>query len=324
MNCDNKEDELRHIISPLSGTASDRNAGSPTHCFRGCLISFVAALWFLATSDFGQAQVREWTYLENESIKLGVLRSHGGALAYLSTRGSDANVLNHYDHGRLVQQSYYGDEDGSKWAEKPWRYNPVQGGDYRGKAAKVIDFQASDKEIYAKTIPRHWANGTLLEECVMEQTVDLIGPLVRIRYSFEYKGEKVHAARHQETPAVFVNPKYSRLFFYAGKEAWTNANLTNRIPGWPNESVQLSESWAAYVNEEGDGVGIYVPGCTEATCYRYLGGSGSDCSYIAPLRTFSLHPGLRFTYTAYLALGSPEALRKRFQELERSRQSDDN
>lgn len=294
------------------------------HPTRVRLIAIAIALWCLTPTLFGQSQIKEWSYLENESIKVGVLRSHGGALAYLSRKGSDSNLLNHYDHGRLVQQSYYGDEDGSRWAKNPWRYNPVQGGDYRGSAAKVIDFRASEKEIYSKTVPRHWATGKLLEECVMEQTVELVGPIVRIRYAFEYKGDKVHAARHQETPAVFVEPQYSRLFYYAGKQPWTNDVLTNRIPGWPNESVALSESWAAFVNENGDGIGVYAPGCKEATCYRYLGGSGSDCSYVAPLRTFSLHPDLQFTYTAYLSLGSPETLRKRFQDLEKARESDRN
>jgi hypothetical protein len=288
-----------------------------------CFCVLFLALWFATVPLLGQEQIKDWTYLENESIKVGVLRSHGGALAYLSSTGSHSNMLNHYDHGRLVQQSYYGDEDESQWAKKPWRYNPVQGGDYRGNAADLIDFRANEKEIYSKTIPRHWATGALLKECVMEQTVDLEGSLVRIRYSFEYKGEKVHAARHQETPAVFVEPRYNRLFYYAGKEAWTHSELTSRVPGWPNESVKLAESWAAYVDEQGDGVGIYVPGCKEATCYRYLGGSGSDCSYIAPLRTFSLHPGLRFTYTAYLSIGSPETLRKRFHDLEMSKKVDD-
>ncbi|XZE44456.1 hypothetical protein SH467x_004065 [Pirellulaceae bacterium SH467] len=277
-------------------------------------------LLFAATNLLGQevateAPTKDWVYLENNDIKVGVLRSHGGAMAYLSSHGSDDNVLNHYDHGRLVQQSYYGDEDGSKWVKQPWRFNPVQGGDYRGTASNVLEFRTTDREIYTKTAPRHWATGELLEECMMEQTIQLEGPIVRILFAFEYKGETVHAARHQETPAVFVEPRYNRLFYYEGNDAWSGGELKHRIPGWPNESIKLSESWAAYVDDSGQGLGVYVPGCSEATCYRYQGGSGSDCSYIAPLRTFSLRPGLRFTYIAYFTLGTPATIRSRFQAI---------
>ena len=254
----------------------------------------------------------EWVYLTNEELRVGLLRSHGGAVAYLSESNSEFNVLNHYDHGRLVQQSYYGDEDGSKWVKNPWRYNPVQGGDYKGHPASVTEFTSDTKTAYAKTIPRHWASGELLPECVMEQWIELQGNLVKARYQFTYNGSVNHKARHQETPAVFVSPKLSTLVTYTGNTPWSGGELTRRKPGWPNEHLYMPENWAAYVGDDGKGVGIYVPNSSEATCYRFEGGSGSDCSYIAPLRTFALTKGLTFTYTAYLTLGTAESIRERF------------
>ena len=239
-------------------------------------------------------------------------------MAYLSPRNSEFNVLNHYDHGRLVQQSYYGDEDGSRWVDKLWRYNPVQGGDYKGNAAKLVDFKSTDTTAYSKTVPRHWASGRLLEDCEMEQWVELDGPVVRVRFKFTYGGSKTHQPRHQETPAVFVSPKLSTLVTYSGKEPWTGAALTRKTPGWPNETVVLSENWAAYVDKDGNGVGVYVPGTTEATSYRFKGGSGSDCSYIAPLRTFALTPKLSFSYSAYFTLGNAEAIRDRFEQIQKT------
>jgi hypothetical protein len=258
---------------------------------------------------------KDWVYLNNAELRVGLLRSHGGALAHLSLPGSNFNALNHYDHGRLVQQSYYGDADGSRWADKPWRFNPVQGGDYRGNAATLTKFRASETSAYAKTIPRHWASGKRLNDCTMEQWVELDGPLLRVRYRFTYQGQTRHQPRHQETPAVFVAPEWDTLVTYTGPEPWSNGPLTRRTPGWPNESVAIPESWAAYVGEEGVGVGVLVPGVFEATCYRYEGGSGADCSYIAPLRTFALTPGLSFTYTAYFTLGDVETIRSRFAKL---------
>lgn len=265
----------------------------------------------------GHAQEENWEYLENEHLRLGILLSHGGAIGYLSAAGSDHNVINHYDHGRLVQQSYYGDQDGSKWAAKDWRYNPVQGGSYTGTAAPVIEHtRLSPVSFYTKTTPRHWASGELLEECVMEQWIELKGPLVQLRYRFQYNGTKFHQPRHQETPAVFVDPDLATLVTYDGDAPWSGATLQRKTPGWPNEPVTLAENWAAYVNAEDWGVGIFVPGVTDATSYRYEGGSGSNCSYVAPLRTFGLAPGLVFEYKAYLTLGKVEEIRQRFSQID--------
>ncbi|MEO1615271.1 MAG: hypothetical protein AAFV88_05440 [Planctomycetota bacterium] len=259
----------------------------------------------------------DWVYIQNDHVRVGILRSHGGAIAHLSANGSDLNTLNHYDHGRLVQQSYYGDEDGSRWVNKDWRYNPVQGGDYQGHAAKLLAFQSTKTTAYSKTVPRHWASGELLEECTMEQWVELDGPLVRVRFEFIYSGKKTHQPRHQETPAVFVTPELSTLITYSGPEPWTGKTLRRKTPGWPNELVELSEHWAAYVDSDGNGVGVFVPGVSEATTYRFKGGSGSDCSYIAPLQTFALKPSLRFSYTAYFTVGNANEIRERFQRLSR-------
>lgn len=257
----------------------------------------------------------DWAYIQNSDIKVGLLRSHSGAIGYLSAADSDSNVFNHFDHGRLVQQSYYGEADGSLWGEKPWAYNPVQGGDYKGHAAKLVDFKTTDTTAYAKTIPRHWASGELLDDCTMEQWVELDGPIVRVRFQFHYGGAKTHAARHQEVPAVFVSPRLKNLVTYSGEKPWTGGAVTSRQPGWPNESAVLSENWAAYVDDRQQGVGVYVPDTTEATCYRYQGGSGSDCSYIAPVRRFALTPDLTFSYTAYFTLGDVDTIRERFAKL---------
>ena len=262
----------------------------------------------------------DWVYLKNENLTLGLLRSHGGAIGYLSLSNSNINVFNHYDHGRLVQQSYYGDEDGSLWVKKPWRYNPVQGGDYRGKAAKLVEFNSTGTTAYARTIPRHWASGELLEECRMEQWIELDGPVVKARFKFTYNGTKTYQSRHQETPAVFISPKLATLATYTGEKPWTGDVLTKTTPGWPNEKVTMSENWAAYVDERGEGVGVYVPESTEATAYRYQGGSGSNCSYIAPLRTFAITPKLTFSYNAYFTLGNLSTIRERFETLHKNQE----
>lgn len=260
-------------------------------------------------------KAKDWVYLENDHVRLGLLRSHGGAIGYLSEIKSQKNLLNAYDHGRLVQQSYYGDADGSLWSKKPWRYNPVQGVSYRGVPAVVKEFTFTKTSSYAKTIPRHWASGDLLDECIMEQWIELHGPVVQMRYQLTYNGSKTHKSRHQETPAVFIAPELKTLITYAGNRPWEQDELKRHLPGWPNESVSMTENWAAYVDDKEFGVGIYVPDSTKATSYRYQGGKGSNCSYIAPLQIFSLKPKLKFSYNAYLTVGQVESIRQRFEAI---------
>lgn len=284
-----------------------------------CLL-LLGAILLLTTPAAGQSPPSQldWAYLENDQLRVGVLRSHGGALGYLSHRNSDRNLLNHHDHGRLVQQSYYGDEDGSLWADKPWRYNPVQGGDYQGQATELLEFKLTEKTAYARTRPRNWAGGQLLPECEMEQWLELDGPLVRLKFAFTYRGQQTHAPRDQETPAMFVAPELSTLVSYTGAQPWTSAPLSTRRPGWPNESFKLAEHWVAWVDDQGQGIGLYAPQSHEATCYRYRGGEGSDCSYVAPLQHFALQPNLEFSYSVWLTVGDANSIRERFGRLRES------
>jgi hypothetical protein len=80
-----------------------------------------------------------WHYLDNGKVRLGVNLNAGACIGWFSKSGSQDNLLNAYDVGRYVQQSYYGDEDGSDWNGKPWRYNPVQGGSWKNVPAEVME-----------------------------------------------------------------------------------------------------------------------------------------------------------------------------------------
>ena len=271
--------------------------------------------WGVATAGAEEPPASDWEYIDNGVIKLGVIRSSGAGIAYLSRSGTSSNVLDHYDRGRLVQQSYYGDDDGSLWVKRPWRYNPVQGGDYKGTGSTITEFRKTKTTLYARTIPRNWAGGEQLDEVVMEQWITLKDDVARIKFRMTYEGTNTHAPRHQEIPAMFVEPQFDTLVLYDGNEPWTDGPLTRRQPGFPNEGAKLAENWAAWVDANDEGVGIYVPIATEATCYRYRGGGNSNCSYIAPITTFALTPGKVFVYECYLALGRVTDLRRKFKAL---------
>lgn len=274
----------------------------------------------LTEATFGESvrrDPRDWIYLKNEQLKVGVIKSSGAGIGYLSTAGSSKNLLNHYDRGRLIQQSFYGNHDGSKWVEQDWNYNPVQGGDYRGKSPPLPEIQNEGQTLHAKTIPLHWASGKELSECLMEQTISLDENILQVSYVFTYQGKDSHLPRHQELPAVFLDASLDTLVTYDGDAPWTEGAVTKMAPGGTNEYIKITENWVAYVDKKGQGVGVYVPSVTEATCYRFQGkrGGSLNCSYVAPISTFALRPGLKCSYKAYFTVGSIEEIRERFTKI---------
>ena len=259
----------------------------------------------------------DWIFLDNGQIKLGVKKTSGAGIAWLSASDATENLLDHYDHGRLIQQSYYGKDDGSKWADKPWRWNPVQGGDYKGNASEVLELTSDKTTLHARIRPRNWAGGQLLADCEMEQRIRLEGKLAIVTFRFRYSGTDTHPAHQHEVPATFLHPSLTTLVHYDGDKPWTGAPLTRSRPGWPNESRHIPEGWAAYVNDKDTGVGVFAPVAKDLTCYRF-GASPtalSACSYFAPLVKFPITPGLDFSYGIALATGTPAEMRTAFAAL---------
>ncbi len=289
---------------------------------------FYSWLCFFIVSSTARAQQPEnsvtdvsvtgdFVWLENSALKVGLKKSSGGAIAWIGPAKTERNLINSFDRGRLVQQSWYGDEDGSFWDKQPWRWNPVQGGDWQGKPASIIEQRHDSTGSFVKTRPVHWANGDDLAECVMEQTVTLEDTLVHVRYRFLYSGKKTHAARHQELPAFFVDASLNTLVLYEGDAPWTDGPLSMTQPGFPNEYKKCPEHWAAYVGKDDHGIGCCVPAADELTCYRFGDNpkSPASCSYFAPIRTLAITPNFTWEYDVWITTGTPEEIRTRFQKI---------
>ena len=267
-------------------------------------------------SGFQRKQSGEqWEFLDNGTIRVGIDKSRGSCIGFFGKSGTKRNVLNHYDHRRFIQQSYYGDADGSDWNGKRWRYNPIQGGSWRGKDARILDFRIdSEAGIYSKVEPRHWASGELCPEAVMEQWITLNDSVAHVRCKLTYSGKDHRTTRPQEVPAVFVDAKLKNLVYVQDEK------LVRRLPGWPNESGITTEDWVAYVDEKDWGVGMLTPGTSKFTCYRFIGDGksgprGSACSYVAPIRKIQLRAGQIIEYDFYLTIGSLNQIRGRFADL---------
>lgn len=269
----------------------------------------------------GTADSEELLFIENSHVKVGIKKSSGGAIAWISKAASDRNLIDHFDRGRLVQQSYYGAEDGSRWNNQPWRWNPVQGGDWRGRSAAILELRQSSSELFVVTRPVHWATGEDVQDSRMEQTITLRDDSIHLRYRFEYRGELHHPVQDQELPAVFVIPELKHLVLYNGQKPWTDDELTRTVPSWPNQYSSLPEHWAAYVDDNGEGIGCYVPSADRITYYRFGDGDRSKgaCSYLAPLTRFAITKDFTWDYEATFVLGTIDQIRTRFAHMHKSR-----
>ena len=256
-------------------------------------------------------------FLDNGQIRLGVKKSSGAGVAWFSLSGTNRNLVNHWDRGRLIQQSYYGEPDGSLWNKQPWSWNPVQGGDWQGIPATVLELRNTTNTLYARSWARHWASGEELTNVVFEESITLTGLVAHIHFKMTYSGTNAHPERDHEIPAIFVAPNLDRLVLYDGKRPWTGDAVNESKPGWPNEPRTMTENWAAYVGTNGSGIGAYVPIASRLTCYRFGDGreDHGSCSYFAPLIKFAITPGKVFGYDLYLTAGTVPEMRERFGQI---------
>jgi hypothetical protein len=268
------------------------------------------------------------SYLENEDIKVGVNLAIGGAITFLSHRGGP-NMINSFDWGRQVQMSFYsgpipfapdGRQPHPHWSKLGW--NPIQSGDVGGNPSRVLEHRNDGRNLFVKCVPMHWPHAGVPGECTYEWTLRLDGPTVVVHArlvnarsdSFRYP------ARSQELPAVYTNGPWYRLFTYEGPEPFTRAPVT-LIPKrtvargeFPWHRFNATEHWAALVDDNEQGLGIWAPGVV-----GFLGGfsgregrggpSDGPTGYIAPIRHELLDHNITYDYRFTLIAGSLTEIR---------------
>ena len=269
-----------------------------------------------------------WLKLTSDKFDVRVDMANGAGLGWLSTPGSPLNLINTWDVGRWIQQSYYGRKDGSWWGQQPWRYNPVQLGSWQNYPSQIKYIRPYTTSqgyhaVESAVFPRHWATQQLLTELTMTSRVVLQPNWVQLQNLMTYTGPDVHPVYNQELPAVFLHRRLARLVYYGGKAPWTrDGALTVAYPPAPSANTGnyrnvFTEPWVAYIDPStGHGIGIYSPKATKFTAYRVgpdVGQPGSrplsDCSYVAPIGDFAIKPGT-YTYDVYIILGTVEDIRE--------------
>ncbi|MEI6646233.1 MAG: hypothetical protein WCP12_09355 [bacterium] len=282
--------------------------------------------------DYGADPMR---YLSNSRLRLGVDLSLGGAVTVLEDKANgDANMINSHDWGRQIQLSYYsgptpyigpnGEKPHEEWAKLGW--NPIQSGSVGKVKSKTIAFEQPDPTTFrVRCIPMQWPHLNVPGECIFEVTYRLVGvnAVEMTARIINSRSDKTHyPARHQEMPALYTNGPWYKLVTYTGDEPFSNQPVTTLVnkgdnKGWPWLSFSSSERWAALVNEQGKGVGVYQPDVTRFTA-GFAGGDTtkgaggpkeSPTGYIAPIGFCILDANIDWTYKAYLIVGSVDEIR---------------
>ena len=266
----------------------------------------------------------EELYIEDGHIKLGTSLAYGGSIRHLEKlnasvveyidengdvrieQGIDAemvdvvsehvNLVNIYDLGREIQQSYYAfttEENGyapedDVLYEGDLRYNPVQAGSAGDKESQIIDYKVTEKEIYVKVKPMDWFLRNTQADAYMENRYYFEADgVLRVFNRFvnfsQFTGMKDLPITAQETPAIYIvhplnyyycetmsgvikDPNLSPMMTSQGKGGLFDGVESNYHYALENRTV--TNEWFAFVNDKNFGIGIYMPNAKIYTASR--------------------------------------------------------
>ncbi len=294
------------------------------------------------TFDLGEMTVdltpvpAETTYFfENDRYRVGVELCWGGGLSYLLDKTCPVNglgnLLNRFDTGRLVQQSYYGTGEPpyvcGEFMGQRWSYNPVQGGDRGNHKSKLIEARVKEHEVYVKCRPRDWGHDGGTTYAYMENWYRLDSDCLIVNNRFvDFSGWK-HPVRSQEVPAFYTVSYLSDYHWYDGGNPWTDDMLSCKddLPFWPTDwpyctfrlRPENSEIWSAFTDKAGYGLGLFTPGVRHLIAGRHeydgsMDPGAASCGYIAPLIHMAIQPFEPIEYQYLLSAGQLEEIRTRF------------
>jgi hypothetical protein len=300
----------------------------------GCLPS--AALWVvlgclslsLGPEAAHAAKPQQYTNaLDNGVVKVGIDTRMGGAISYLSQSGSRTNLINIWDLGREVQQTYRAGAAIDRSAEgqhptySPWPWNPNTGGDVFRNPSAVIASNFTATTMYVKTQALLWDMPAEQCECVFETWITLEGRRVRVHNkltTFRTDSRWNVQSDSQEVPAVYPIADLPRVVSYTGSQPFTGGPTSDvPIPPAPPGGTSpwtTSENWGACANVSNFGVGVYTPGRT-----RFVGGvfgspSGGSLSYnscyFSPQELAPLDKTSAFEYDYWVAVGTVDQIRQ--------------
>ncbi len=293
--------------------------------------------WHGITFDRVPVLAETTCFFENHRYRVGVELCWGGGLSYLADRTCPVagleNLLNRFDTGRLVQQSYYGTSEPpyecGEFMGNRWSYNPVQGGDRGGHKSKLIEARVGEHEVYVKCRPRDWGHDGGVTYAYMENHYRLDGDCLVVDNRFVDFSGWTHPVRRQEVPAFYTVSYLGDYHWYDGTAPWTGDTLSCRddLPFWPDDWPYCTfhlrngntETWSAFTDRTGYGLGLFTPGVRLLIAGRYKHDGSTDpdaesCNYIAPLVNLAIRCFEPIEYRYFLTAGQLGEIRARFEE----------
>jgi len=216
-----------------------------------------------------------------------------------------------------------GEQPNERWAGLGW--NPIQSGDVGGHRSRLLEYKNDGESIYVRCVPMHWPHVNVPGECTFECTYTLNGNAVEATAVLNNArpDETQYRRCDQELPAIYTNGPWYKLVTYVGDRPFEDEPLSvlvdkNDERGWPWLKYVAPEHWAALVDENDYGLGVYQPISTD-----FLGGfSGGDdakghggekdgpTGYLSPLSVEILDHNIRYEYNYSLIAGSLEDIRQ--------------
>jgi hypothetical protein len=269
--------------------------------------------------------------LDNGTVKIGIDRSKGAAITWLSWAGYPKNSVNIADPGRLIQQSYYAAQaldrkaDGQHAAWSPWTWNPIQGGGV-GSWARVTVMERRAGILYGETVPKLWDMPNEEAAALMRQwtgfepgmpdVVVVKSEVICQREPGDRWGPAV--PRHQEVPACYFTRNFSDARSYLGDGKW---RAESQAPGPPWGQTTPPLKAMAFFNTAGQGIAIFSPSSTIHWNFGpHRDGASDDpaagpCMHVAPLDLVSLAPKSTYSFRYWMMVGDEKQIVTRLDAL---------
>lgn len=245
----------------------------------------------------------------------------------------NVNLINRYDAGRLVQQSYYGTASEEYSPEtfmgNVWAYNPVQGGNQYNDSSKIVDLRICENSLYVKCRPLDWAKSKEhITPSYMEATYEFTENSIHVKCRFvDFSLYDNTEARTQEIPAFYCIEPLNNFIYYAGDNPWSDEELTtvDNLIFWPDAgypTYNSLENRSAFIGEFNDsfGIGLYVPDETRFLTGVFARGTVTSAdpsvepatSYIAVTKDMVLRNYEPYGYEFYITTGDSAEIRNNF------------
>lgn len=190
-------------------------------------------------------------------------------------------------------------------------------GDVDGHSGAVLQLDKNDtaKSIYIKTRPLQWACDNVPCACTFEKWIHLDGTaaVVNVQLTNTRTDHTPYGDYGQELPAIYTVGSLYQVVAYNGTEPFTNGPLTV-FPLKTPQAVLASEHWAALVNKDNWGLGVFQPGTIHINAGFFgtpgdYGPQDNPTGYLGPNHMEILDWNITYRYTFHLVLGTLDTIR---------------